>query len=57
MAKQPRAAILPDRAILEAERADLTRKLGKRDGEHGFAANCAAIRARLAEIDAELARG
>jgi hypothetical protein len=43
------------RTALETERADLTRKLSKREGEHGFAANCQAIKARLQVIAAALA--
>jgi hypothetical protein len=43
------------RTALETERADLTRKLKKREGEHGFALNCQALKARIAEIDALLA--
>jgi hypothetical protein len=45
------------RTALETERTDLSRKLSKREGEHGFSANVAAIRVRLAEIDAELSGG
>lgn len=44
-----------DRGALALERTDLTRKLKKREGEHGFSANVAAIKVRLAEIEAELA--
>jgi hypothetical protein len=40
-----------ERAALEAELADLQRKLAKRQDEPGFAANVAAIKARIAVIE------
>ena len=45
------------RAALESEKADLTRKADKRRNEPGYGANVKAIEARLAEIEAELAAG
>lgn len=39
------------RTALIAERTDLQRKVNKRRDEAGFAANVAAIDARIAEID------
>lgn len=44
-----------ERAALEAELVVLRRKLEKRRDEPGFAANCAAIEARIAVVEAELA--
>lgn len=44
------------REELEAERADLQRKLKAREGLAGYTANIAAIKARLAEIEEELKR-
>jgi hypothetical protein len=44
-----------ERAALEAELTDLRRKLDKREDMPGFAANVAAIRTRIAEIEALLA--
>jgi hypothetical protein len=41
---------------LAAELAALRRKLEKRKDQPGFAANAAAIEARIAEIEAELAQ-
>jgi hypothetical protein len=40
-----------ERAKLIAERAELIRKVDKRRDQPGFAANCAGIDARVAEID------
>ena len=42
------------RQALQAERADLDRKLRKRRDMPGFTANAREIEARMAEIDAEL---
>lgn len=42
------------RSALEAEKADLQRKLAKRKDMAGFADNVAAIEARIAEIEALL---
>lgn len=44
-----------ERTALEAEKADLQRKLQKRRDMAGFASNVAALEARLAEIEAALA--
>lgn len=41
---------------LQAEHADLQRKLKARDGLAGYTANVAAIKARLAAIEEELKR-
>lgn len=43
-----------ERAALEAERNELTRKLQARDGQPGYLQNCADIRTRLAELAALL---
>jgi hypothetical protein len=43
------------RTALEAELTDLQRKADKRRNEGGYAANVAAIEARIAVIEAELA--
>lgn len=43
-----------ERAALEAELADLKRKLKRREGQAGYGANVIAIRARIAEIEAAL---
>lgn len=42
------------RDALSEELATLQRKLSKRKDEPGFAANCAAIEARIAEIEEAL---
>ena len=39
---------------IRAEIDDLNRRLAKREGKPGFKANVEAIRARIAEIQAEL---
>lgn len=44
-----------ERAALESEQSDLTRKLAVRKRTAGYTANCEAIKARLAEIEQELA--
>lgn len=44
-----------ERAALEAEQTDLSRKVRKREDRPGFAANVEEIKARIAEIDALLA--
>lgn len=46
-----------ERQALIQERDDLARKLKKREGEGGFKSNVAALKARIAEIDAALAGG
>jgi hypothetical protein len=43
------------RADIQTEIDDLSRKLKKREGRPGFAANAEAIKARLEECRAELA--
>jgi hypothetical protein len=43
------------KAEIQAEIDDLTRKLNKREGRPGFAANAEAIKARLGECRSELA--
>lgn len=40
---------------LREEQADLTRKLAQREPIVGYTQNCIAIRARLADIEAQLA--
>jgi len=45
------------REEIEAEIDDLQRKLKKRDGKPGFAANVEAIKGRLNECRAELGDG
>jgi hypothetical protein len=42
---------------LQTELVNLQRKLSKRSNEPGFAANCAAIEARIVEIEALLHDG
>ena len=42
---------------IQAEIDDLQRKLKKREGKPGFAANAEAIKARIAECETELADG
>jgi cell fate (sporulation/competence/biofilm development) regulator YlbF (YheA/YmcA/DUF963 family) len=44
-----------DRAALEAELTRLKRKLHAREDQPGFAQNCEALAARIAEIEALLA--
>lgn len=44
-----------ERHALITERSDIERKLTKREGQGGYAANVQAIKARLAEIDALIA--
>lgn len=52
---EPAPAPAIDRDALAGERAELARKLTRRENQPGFAANADLIRARLAEIDATLA--
>lgn len=44
-----------ERAALVTEQSDLTRKLRIRERTAGYTSNCEAIRARLSEIEQELA--
>lgn len=45
-----------ERAALQAELADLQRKLSKRKDQPGFAVNSAQMEARIAEIEAALSK-
>lgn len=46
---------MSDIDALKSERADLGRKLAARRDTSGYKQNCIEIKARIAEIDAELA--